>query len=156
MLQNKLNTSKIFYGKPLYLHLTRNFYMKKTLTGLIALLFIGVGVLNAQSTKEVPPPPPPPSPPKVIIDEKIKVKEPPVITITGQIADEFYKRNSSVTEISRKGNIITVKKKDGIEEKYDMSKKEEDKSFTEKYGVLPIPPPPPPPPPAPSKPQKLS
>ena len=27
-----------------------------------------------------------------------------------------------------------------------MSKKEEDKNFTEKYGVSPIPPPPPPPP----------
>lgn len=119
------------------------FYMKKTLTSLIALMFVVVGTANAQSEKQIQPPPPPP--PKVIIDEKIKVKEPPIITINGKIADEFYKQNSSVSEISRQGSIITVKMKDGTQKKYDMSKKEEDKGFTEKYGVSLIPPPPPPP-----------
>lgn len=142
------------------------FYMKKTLTGLIALLFIGVGAATAQSEKEIKPPLPPPPPPKIIIDEKIKVKEPPiitkegekidekikvkeppVITVKGKMADEFYKRNPSITEISRQGNIITLKMKDGSEEKYDMRKEEENKNFTEKYGVSPIPPPPPPAPP---------
>jgi hypothetical protein len=70
---------------------------------------------------------------------------PPVITVSGKMADEFYARNTTVSEISRQGNIITLKMKDGTTEKYDMSKKEEDKSFTDKYGTSPIPPPPPPP-----------
>src|SRR5215204_2461663 len=86
-------------------------------------------------------------PPKIVIDEVVNVnkpKEPPVIKVSGQIADDFYKRNSSVSDISRRGNIISLKKKDGATERYDMSKKEEDKSFTEKYGVSLIPPPPPP------------
>ena len=56
-----------------------------------------------------------------------------------------FTKNPSVAGISRQGNIITIKKKDGTTEKYDTSKKEEDKSFTEKYGVSPILPPPPPP-----------
>lgn len=135
------------------------FYMKKTLTGLIAVLIIGLGAATAQSEKETKPPPPP----KTIIDEKIKVKElpvitvkgdkidekikmkePPTITIKGKIADKFYKQNPSVAEISRQATIITLKMKEGTEEKYDMSKIEEDKSFTEKYGISPIPPPPPP------------
>lgn len=109
-------------------------------------------------------PPPPPKPkeevkynvvkeekvkkPPVIIDEKVNPgnpSEPPVITVKGKTADDFYKRNPSVSEVSKKGSVITVKKKDGTIEKYDMNKKEEDKSFTEKYGVSPIPPPPPPP-----------
>ena len=86
--------------------------------------------------------------PKVIVDEKVNVskpKEPPVITVKGKFADDFYKRNLTVSDISSKGNITTLKMKDGTTEKYDMSKKEENKSFTEKYGVSPIPPPPPPP-----------
>jgi hypothetical protein len=167
MLQNKLNTSKNFYGKSYCPHLTINFIMKKTLTGLIAVVIISAAVY-AQSEKQIKPPPPPP-PPKIekkelppppppptntIIDEKIKVNEPPVITVKGKMADEFYKQNPSITDISRKGNIITLIKKDGTVEKYDMSKKEEDKSFTNKYGVSPIPPPPPPP--APPKPKKIS
>ena len=97
-------------------------------------------------------PPPPKSkneivkftPPKIVKDEEVQVKEVPVITIKGERADDFYKRNPTISEISRKGNIITLKMKNGTTEKYDMSKKEEDKSFTEKYGVSPIPPPPPP------------
>lgn len=99
--------------------------------------------------KEPPPAPPKPmgetakpSPPKIIVDEKVEVKEPPVITVKGELADEFYKRNPSVTGISRQGNIVTLKKKGGKTEKYNMSKKEENKSFTEKYGTSPIPPPP--------------
>jgi hypothetical protein len=102
--------------------------------------------------KTEPPPPAKPKdeiikfiPPKIVKDEEVQVKEIPVITITGKRADEFYKRNPSVAGISRQGNIVTIKRKDGTSEKYDMSKKEDDKSFTEKYGVSPIPPPPPPP-----------
>ena len=100
--------------------------------------------------KKPPPPPPKPKddvvkfkPPIIVKHEEVQVKEAPIITIKGKMADEFYKRNPSVAEISRQGNIITIKKKDGIIEKFDMNKKEEDKSFTEKYGVSPIPPPPP-------------
>jgi len=115
----------------------------KKIFSLAASLILVIVSANAQSEKKEPPPPPPP--PKIIIDEKVQVKEPPVITIKGKMADDFYKRNPSVAEISRQGNLITLKRKDGSKEKYDMSKKEEDKSFTEKYGVSPIPPPPPPP-----------
>ena len=144
--------------------------MKKIL-GIAASLILVIVSANAQSEKKEPPPPPPkpkdeivkftppkivkdeevqvktpPPPPKIIIDEKVQVKEPPVVTVKGKMADEFYTRNPSVTEISRQGNIITLKLKDGTKEKYDMNKKEEDKSFTEKYSASPIPPPPPPPP----------
>jgi len=101
--------------------------------------------------KAPPPPPPKPkdevvkfTPPKIVKDEEVQVKEPPVVTVKGKMADDFYKRNPSVAGISSQGNIITLKMKDGTKEKYDMNKKEEDKSFTEKYGVSPIPPPPPP------------
>ncbi len=125
---------------------------------MIPLLLFVVGITNnAQSTKKEPPPPPPKpmgetvkfEPPKIIIDEEVnasKPKEPPVVRVRGKIVDDFYNRNPSVTDISSQGNIISLKKKDGTIEKYDMSKKEEDKIFTEQYGVSPIPPPPPPPP----------
>ena len=141
----------------------------KKIFGLAASLILVIVSANAQSEKKEPPPPPPrpkdeivkftppkivkdeevqvktpPPPPKIIINEKIQVKETPVITIKGKMADEFYKRNATVGEISRQGNVITLRMKDGTVEKYDVSKKEEDKSFTEKYGVSPIPPPPPP------------
>jgi len=92
---------------------------------------------NAQSEKREPPPPPPK--PK---DEVVKLTPPKIII---EKAEDFYTRNPSVAEISRQGNIITLKMKDGTKEKYDMNKKEDDKSFTEKYGASPIPPPPPPP-----------
>ena len=141
--------------------------MKKIL-GIAASLILVIVSANAQSEKKEPPPPPPKPkdemvkfappkivkdeevqvntpPPKIIIDEKIQIDEPPVVTVKGKLADDFYKRNPSVAEISRQGNIITLKMKDGTKEKYDMNKKEEDKSFTEKYGASPIPPPPPPP-----------
>lgn len=112
--------------------------MKKIL-GIAASLILVIVSANAQSEKKEPPPPSP----KIIIDENIQIKEPPVVTIKGKMADEFYTRNPSVAEISRQGNIIFLKMKDGTTEKYDMNKKEEDKNFTEKYGALPIPPPPP-------------
>jgi len=85
------------------------------------------------------------TPPKIVKDEEVQVKNPPPPPpkIIIEMADEFYTRNPSVAEISRQGNIITLKMKDGTKEKYDMNKKEEDKSFTEKYGASPIPPPPP-------------
>jgi hypothetical protein len=57
------------------------------------------------------------------------------------MADDFINEIHRWQDISRQGNIITLKMKDGTKEKYDMNKKEEDKSFTEKYGVSPIPPP---------------
>ena len=123
-----------------------------------ASLFLVIVSANAQTEKKEPPPPPPkPKEVKVkeekiiepvIVDERTnptKPLEPPVITVTGKMADVFYKRNPGVSDILRKGSIITVKKKDGTIEKYDMNKKDEDKSFTERYGVSPIPPPPPPP-----------
>jgi hypothetical protein len=133
----------------------KNAVMKKIFCFAASLVLVIVAA-NAQKEKKDPPPPPPPPQKAVIettrIDEKVKykvvngkgVKEPPVITVKGKMADEFYDRNPSVAEISRKGNVLTLKMKDGTIEKYDMSKKEEDKNFTEKYGVSPIPPPPPP------------
>ena len=129
----------------------------------MALLFIGISIANAQSTKKIPPPPPtlkkvdiieklpPPPPPPKKIDEKIEVPPPPTITITGKLADEFYEHNLSVMDISRQGNWINLKMKDGTIEKYNMNNKEEKKNFTDKYGKEPIPPPPPPPPPKPKK-----
>ena len=106
----------------------------------IVLLFVALAS-NAQSEKKEPPPPPPPKK----VDEKVVYNVPPIIKVSGKRADEFYERNPSVSEISQQGNIIILKKKDGTTEKYDMKKKGEDKMFTEKYGVLPVPPPPPPP-----------
>jgi hypothetical protein len=111
-----------------------------------ASLFLVVVSANAQSEKKEPPPPPPPKEvAKYKVVEEEKIKEPPVITVKGKHTDDFYKRNPDVSGISRQGSIITIKKKDSTTEKYDMNKKQEDKSFTEKYGVSPIPPPPPPP-----------
>ena len=111
--------------------------MKKIMI-LLVLLIVGIAS-NAQSTKKVPPPPPPQPKNEVVKSEPQKIK------VSGPLDDDFYKRNPSVSNFSRQGNIITLKKKDGKIEKYDMSKEEEDISFTEKYGVSPIPPPPPPP-----------
>jgi hypothetical protein len=149
----------------------KNWFMKKILAVAASLILVVVSA-NSQSEKKEPPPPPPKpksvdekvkfTPPKivkdeelqvkeepnVIVDEKVNVskpKEPPVITVKGKLADDFYTRNPNVAGISRQGSVITIKKKDGKTEKYDMDKKEEDKRFTEYYGVSPIPPPPPPP-----------
>jgi len=143
----------------------KNCFMKKILAVAASLILVVVSA-NSQSEKNAPPPHPPKPKEEVkykivteenvkntsptIIDEKVnasKPSEPPVVTVKGKRADDFYKRNPTVSGISRKGNVITIKKKDGTMEKYDMNKKEEDKSFKEKYGVPPIPPPPPPPPP---------
>lgn len=126
--------------------------MKKILAVAASLIFVVVSANSQTEKKEVPPPPPPKridekvkfTPPKIVKDEEVQMKELPVITVKGKLADDFYKRNPSVSDISRQGNIITLKMKDGTSEKYDMSKKEKDKSFTEKYGTSPIPPPPPP------------
>ena len=141
----------------------KNYFMKKILAVAASLVLVIVSA-NSQSEKKEPPPPPPK--PKeeakykvvgekvkntspTIIDEKVnasKPSEPPVVTIKGKSADDFYKRNPDVSDVSGKGSVITIKKKDGTSEKYDMNKKGDDKNFTEKYGVSPIPPPPPPPP----------
>jgi hypothetical protein len=124
--------------------------MKKIL-GIAASLILVIVSANAQSEKKEPPPPPPKpkdevvklTPPKIVKDEEVPVKAPPPPPkIIIEMAEDFYTRNPSVAEISRQGNIIILKMKDGTKEKYDMNKKEEDKSFTEKYGASPIPPPP--------------
>ena len=134
---------------------SKNCIMKKIVAVGASLVLVIVSA-NAQTEKKEPPPTPPPKEevkynvvkePKVV-DEKIStsmLSEPPVITVKGKRADDFYKRNPTVSNVSRQGSVITIKKKDGTAEKYDMNKKEEDKSFTEKYGISPIPPPPPPP-----------
>jgi hypothetical protein len=129
--------------------------MKKILTVAASLILVVVSA-NSQSEKKEPPPPPPKpkdekvkfTPPKIVKDEEVSVSkpsEPPVVTIKGKGADDFYKRNPTVYGISRQRNIISLKMKDGSTENYDMNKKDEDKNFTEKYGTSPIPPPPPPP-----------
>jgi hypothetical protein len=127
--------------------------MKKIL-GIAASLILVIVSANAQSEKKEPPPPPPKpkdevvklTPSKIVKDEEEQVKAPPPPPkIIIEMAEDFYTRNPSVAEISRQGNIITLKMKDGTKEKYDMNKKEEDKNFTEKYGASPIPSPPPPP-----------
>ena len=110
-----------------------NCFMKKILIPFV-LLLIGK-CINAQPDIKEPPPPPPP---KVNISKF----QPPVID---ENLKEFYVRNPSISDIARQGNIITLKKKDGTMEQYDMNKKEEDRRFTELYGVSPIPQPPPPP-----------
>src|SRR5689334_13352556 len=120
--------------------------MKKVFAVAASLILIVISA-NAQTDKKKTPPPPPPKPKEEVRYDVVKEEktEPPVLTVQGNGADEFYKRNPTVADISRKGSVITIKKKDGTIEKYDMNKKEEDKSFTEKYGAWPIPPPPPPP-----------
>lgn len=124
-----------------------NCFMKKILLPLV-LLIVGKAA-NAQSENKQPPPPPPPNKevvkfnPPVIVKDK-DIQEQPVVTVSGKMADEFYKKNASVSEILRQGNIITIKKKDGKTEKYDLSSKEGSRIFGEKYGESPIPPPPPP------------
>lgn len=125
--------------------------------------FAPLKIVKDEVKMKEPPPPPPKSKQEVkykiveekvknntptVIDEKVnpsKPSEPLVVTVKGKEADDFYKRNPTVSGISRQGSVITIKKKDGTSEKYDMNKKEEDKSFTEKYRTSPIPPPPPPP-----------
>ncbi len=121
--------------------------MRKTYGILVVSFIIATITTNAQTE---PPPPPPPKPEEVVtFKPPVIVKEgelrPPVITVRGKMADEFYQRNPTVSEISRRANIITITKRDGTIEKYDMSKEEGDKDFTEKYGRSPIPAPPPPP-----------
>ena len=148
------------YGKKPHGHLLENCFMKKILAVAASLILVVVSA-NSQSDKKEPPPPPKPkedvkskvaeekvkntSP--TIMDEKVnagKPSEPPVLIIKGKEADNFYKRNPTVSGISREGSVITIIKKDGTSEKYDLDKKDEYKSFAEKYGVSPIPSPPPP------------
>lgn len=121
--------------------------MKKTLTGLIALLFIGAGAANAQSEKQIKPPPPPPPPPKVELTKYV----PPIIE-----SKEFIRRNPSVANIEWSTEKIIVRLKDGKTENYDLRNETEKKAFIDKYGLPPTTPLPPPPPPAPPKPPKTS
>jgi hypothetical protein len=105
-------------------------------------------VRDEEIQKKAPPPPPPMvemvkfTPPKIVKDEEVGSKKDPVVTVKGEMADDFYKRNPTVKTIFRQGNTITLKMKDGTAQKFNMSKQEEDKKFTEKYGACPIPPPP--------------
>ena len=117
----------------------KNCFMKK-IFALAASLILVVVSANSQSEKKEPPPPTPP--PKVNIT-KFK---PPTITAKGDKANDFYKRNPSVSEISKQGNIIILKMKDGTRQEYNINKNDEMKSFTDQYGESPLPPPPPPPP----------
>ena len=120
--------------------------MKKIFATAASLVLVVIAA-NGQTEKKEPPPPP--AKPKEEVKYKIvkdeEPKKPPAIKVTGKMADEFHAKNPSVSDISRQGNVITLKKKDGTKEQYHMSKKEDDKSFTDKYGTSPIPPPPPPP-----------
>jgi len=126
--------------------LTKNLFMKKLVFYLSAYVMAAIVSTNLYSQK--PPPPPPPRPPKKVDVSKFT---PPIITVSGKEADEFYKRNPSVADISGQGSLITLKLKTGEKEKYDLGKMDEKKSFTDKYGASPILPPPPPPPPPPPK-----
>jgi len=142
------------YGKKPHGYLLRKLFMKKIFSVAASLILVVVSA-NSQAEKKEPPPPPKPTkevvkfePPKIVADEEVNAaepKDPPVVTIKGKVADDFYERNPSVSDISRQANIIRLKKKDGTIEKYDMNKKEENKSFTEKYGMSQISPTPPPP-----------
>jgi hypothetical protein len=113
--------------------------MKKIL--LLPACLIGAAITLKAQIKDLPPPPPPPPP---LLSKVVKTKlTEPVITVRGKMADEFYKRNPSKAGISRMGNVITLQMKDKTTKKYDMTRKEDKKSFTDKYGNSPIPPPPP-------------
>ena len=131
----------------------KNCFMKKIFAVAASLILVVVSANSQSEKKEPPPPPPKPKEENVkntsptVIDGTVnasKPLEPPVVTVKGKGADDFFKRNPTVCGISRQGSVITIKKKDGTSEKYDMNKREEDKAFTERYGVSPIPPPPPP------------
>ena len=115
----------------------KNCFMKKIVAVAASLILVVVSA-NSQSEKKAVPPPPPP---KVNIS-KFK---PPTIMAKGDKADDFYKRNPSVMEISRQGNILLLKMKDGTRQEYNVNIKDEMKSFTDQYGESPLPPPPPPP-----------
>jgi hypothetical protein len=121
----------------------KNWFMKKILAVAASLILVVVSAKSQSEKKE--PPPPPPKPKQEVKYTIVKEEKPPVVIVKGKEADNFYKRNPTVSDISRQGSLITIKKKDGTTEKYDMNKKEERKSFTEKYGLSPTPPPPPPP-----------
>ena len=141
----------------------KNWFMKKILAVAASLILVVVSAKSQAEKKEPPPPPPKPKQqvkytivkeekvkktPPTVIEEKVnasKPLEPPVVIVKGKEADDFYKRNPTVSGISKQGSVLAIKKKDGTTEKYDMNKNEESKSFTKKYGVSPIPPPPPPP-----------
>jgi len=116
--------------------------MKKTF-GILCLLLVACMAASAQKEVKPPPPPvePPPPPPKV----ELKRFTPPVVVKEN---DPFFSRNPSVSAIRWQKTVATVIKKDNTQEKYDLSKTAEKKTFNDKYGEAPaIPPPPPPKPP---------
>src|SRR5690349_4073620 len=106
--------------------LEKIFCMKKILS--LSICVILTAMVKAQN--DPPPPPPPSKPPTGVVIEKFN---PPVITVKGHKADEFYKRNPSVEMIFRQENIVTLNMKDKTTEKYDLSKNEQKASFKKKY-----------------------
>jgi hypothetical protein len=60
---------------------------------------------------------------------------------------EFLKNNPSVANVYwQRNNRLIVQLKNGEKEEYDLNSQNIKKSFTEKYGIMPLCPPPPPPP----------
>ena len=115
-------------------------FMKKILSTLTLLFFLGIITSNAQSEKLKPPPPPPPAPPKIELTKFV----PPAKELK-----EFYKQNPDVEKLYWKsGQHIVVVHKDKKEFTYDMKNKQQKDAFKEKYGdeiiKTPLPPPPPP------------
>ena len=86
---------------------------------------------TAMDTVPFPPPPPPPPLP------------------------QFRQSNSlpnNIFSVSVDRDIITIKKKNGTVDTYDMNDKAQKSAFVKKYGDLPLPPPPPAPPTPPTPP----
>src|SRR6187200_2467539 len=116
------------YGKKSQGHLLKKLFMKKIFAVGASLILVIVSA-NSQSEKKEPPPPPPKPKEEIkyqvveekvkntsptIIDEKIKPGEPaetPVVTVKGKGVDDFYKRNPTVSGISRQGSVITIKRR---------------------------------------------
>jgi hypothetical protein len=103
------------------------------------ILFVLVCAGTGLCTSAQKPPPPPPAPPKVVGT----IPPPPVVTVQDKQIHEFYKRNPSVTNISRQGTVVTITLKEKTKEKYDLARPSEASGFENKYGECPVPPPPP-------------
>jgi hypothetical protein len=117
----------------------------------LCLAGLAITIIHFAGYGQTPPPPPPQAPPPQV--EITKITTPSKVKQQKE-TDQFYKRNPSVKQISREGNITTVTTKDGRQETYNFDNEEEVKAFTTKYGTPPFPPPPPPPMPPPPPKQK--
>ncbi|MEO6915630.1 MAG: TonB-dependent receptor plug domain-containing protein [Chitinophagaceae bacterium] len=93
----------------------------------------------ARISNDTPPPPPPPLPPPMGVRKgNAKLAEP------GKLPHEQNALPADVNSITV-SQKLTVKRKDGKTEVYDLSSPEARKAYEKKYGIL-VPPPPPPPP----------